>query len=240
MRNSLKKTTLTNLKNKLLRTGWLLLTPLLLISCNDDDDSSEPIEVAYVSLYQASPDTPALDIMVDGRQINFYPFDYTDYTGYLRFYTGDRKLSFSPVNANNVIADTVITFESNSAYSVFTADDYADLKVLVLEDESDSPSDGNAMIRFINLSPDALHLDLLNEGDELLFDDQEFMETASFEEITADNHDLMVNFSDDDSRALQVPDITFYDGLFYTVLVRGYETPPAGNDHVLSAQILVN
>ncbi|HEX6171056.1 MAG TPA: hypothetical protein VFZ33_15315 [Chitinophagaceae bacterium] len=49
----------------------------VLAGCDDDDDENNvvPVEVAYVSLYNASPNSPDLDIVVDDRLINVYPLD---------------------------------------------------------------------------------------------------------------------------------------------------------------------
>ena len=58
---------------------------------NDDDDNAITEPIAFVSLYHGSPNAPDSDVEVDNRQINTYPLEYTDYTGYLRFYTGERK-----------------------------------------------------------------------------------------------------------------------------------------------------
>src|SRR5687768_4338728 len=94
---------------------------VLLASCNEDDEDfvSEPVEVAYVSIYHASPDAPEFDILVDGRQINRDPFDYTSYSGYLNFFTGNREITFKAYHANNALIDTTFSFEDQKAYSLF-------------------------------------------------------------------------------------------------------------------------
>lgn len=228
---------------KWLRNMLMLTLSLgVLSACNNDDADFEPEEIAYVSLYQASPNAPDLDIMVGGRQINFYPFNYADYTGYLRFFPGNRNINFSPTNANNVVADTTLTFEANHVYSLFTVDNYDNLKVLKLEDNSETPSEGKAMVRFINLSPDAPALNLQTEAGASTpwFSDQAFMEPSEFTEVSAESHNLMVTSPDDNSISLNVPNITLQPGWYYTIIVRGYNTPPSGNNNVLSAQIIVN
>jgi hypothetical protein len=223
----------------------ILCTVSLLIalsSCDDDDDKNvQPVEVAYVSLYNASPNSPDLDIVVDNRLINLYPLDYTDHTGYLRFFTGERNLKFSPYSANNVIVDTVFTLEPNNAYSIFIADTYESAEALLMKDNTEAPAAGNAKIRFINLSPDAPAINLSAEGEpESFYNDISFKESTEFTEVEADEYDFQIMSTDQEEVLLDVPDISLQPGWYYTLLVRGFQTPPSGNQNVLSAEVIVN
>lgn len=214
---------------------------LIASSCLDKDDQNVvPIEVAYVSLYQASPNAPDLDIIVDNRQINSGPFNYAEYTGYLRFYTGQRNIRFGPFGASNVNVDTTLNLENGKAYSVFVVDEYENAGVLVLNDEVDAPAEGKAMVRFLNLSPDGGNVSL-NAADNSTpwFADQAFKATSEFKEVDAKLYNLAVTNASG-TGVLSVPDTDFRGGRYYTILVRGYQTPPAGNNHVLSAEVIVD
>lgn len=231
-----------------LNTFWRWLSKMLLgvtaivfvTSCDDDDDNGvQPVPVAYVSLYNASPEITALDILVDNTQINIYPFEYTEYTGYQRFYTGDRNFKITPVNANNTLADTTVTFEDGQAYSVFIVDETNGVDILVLEDNAPNPSENNAMLRVVHLSPDAPEVNLFTEGaSDPLFSGLTFKEATDFTEVSADEYDFEVRSGGD--ALLTIPDINLRSGWFYTIIVRGFATPPSGNDNVLSAEIIVN
>ncbi|HZY79364.1 MAG TPA: DUF4397 domain-containing protein [Cyclobacteriaceae bacterium] len=220
--------------------GGLILT---LAGCKlDDNDSPTAPATAYVSLYNASPNSPGLNIMVDRRVINNNSFDYADHTGYLRFYTGDRLLEFGPYGANNVIADTTVNFQVDKAYSVFIVDSYQKQDVLVLNDDTAQPGTGKAKVRFLNLSPDAPGVDLAVAGnDTALFKDQSFKQTSEFIEIDAKAYDFQVKAgSGNNELLLSLPDINLQEGWIYTVLVRGYRTPPGGSSAVLSAEVIVD
>ena len=130
---------------------------VLLAACNPDDDEfvSEPVEVAYVSIYHAAPNAPAFDISVDGRIINNNPFEYTAYSGYLNFFTGNRDIKFRAMNADNALIDTTFNFEDGKAYSLFAIDRLSDIEAMLVVDSAAAPAEGKAMVRFINLAPDA-------------------------------------------------------------------------------------
>lgn len=223
----------------------LAFTSFLVVfaACDSDDDDGlvEPTEVAFVSLYNASPDAPDLDIRVDSRQINSFPFEYGDYTGYLRFFTGDRNFRFGPFNANNAVLDTTISFVNGEVYSVFVTDEYADLGLVVLDDGAEDAEDGMAMIRFIHLSPDAPEVSLAVEGEtDAVVEDLTFMEGSEFMAISPDDYDFEVRTSSGDNVTLNIPDVELQEGWFYTILIQGYQTPPTGNSNVLSARVIVN
>jgi hypothetical protein len=224
-------------------TGMLACVALAgMVSCNDfDDPQVEQVPVAFVSLYHASPNAPDLSIQVDNQQINNSPLDYSEYTGYLRFRTGDRNLKFGPFGASNVAIDSTLTLTEGNAYSVFVVDEYDGASLLVLNDNSEEPATGKAKIRFLNLSPDSEEMTLLANGEAAAwFSDQAFKETSTFTEVDAKDYDFQVTSTTSGDDVLSIPDINLRPGWFYTIVVRGYETPPGGNTNVVSAEVLVN
>jgi hypothetical protein len=219
------------------------LTLVGMVGCLGDNDNSnpQPDPVAFVSIYNASPDAPALDIVVDGRQINSSPFEYADNSGYLRFKTGQRNFQFSPFNASNVVIDSTVTFENQKAYSVFFVNEYENSELLILNDNSDAPASGKAKIRFINLSPDAGAVSLNVEGDTTkLIPAKSFKQASEFIEVDSKAYNFRIASDGGGDVVLQLPDTSLQSGAFYTVIVRGYKTAPGGNTHVLSAEVIVN
>lgn len=213
---------------------------LIVTGCKLDENDPEPLPpVAYVSLYQASPNSPDLNIILDDKVIS-NGFEYADQTGYLRFLTGNRTLAFGPSGADNVVIDTTMTFEENKAYSVFVVDEYEDVDVLVLSDNTDTPAEGKAKVRFLNLSPDAPEVSLKEaDSTSALFEGQAFKEASEFVEVDAGKYSFEVNDASGDVK-LSVPNATLLNGFSYTVLVRGYKLPTHGSTNVLSAEIIVD
>lgn len=225
-------------------TAWALCCCMFLVftGCLDDDSNPAPnYPVAFVSLYHGSPDAPALDIEVDNNQINTSEFEYAEYTGYLRFYTGDRNLKFGPFASSSVNIDTTVTFEANKAYSVFVADEFVNGGVVVLNDNSDPAASGKAKVRVINLSPDAGEVDFMIAAEtDNWASDLAFKEATEFTEIDAGEFDFEVRASDDNELLLSLPNTQLQSRYFYTIVIRGFETPPGGNTNVMAAQVLVN
>lgn len=213
---------------------------LLMSSCLDDDDGRvDPIPVAYVSIYHASPNAPEVDVYVDERPVN--RLEFTDYTGYLNFYTGDRNLKVNPFNANNALIDTTVTFVDGGFYSVFIADNVSNVEALTVRDSASAPAEGKAKIRFINLSPDATALDVtLNDGESPLFANQAFKNASDFIEVTAEESSFVVKAAGGADELVSTSDVDIRPGRFYTVIARGFLNPPAGNNNTLSVEVIRN
>ena len=192
MLTRLNKTNFLTKWKKSLGLLFLALSPLLITSCLDDDEIDYyDGPLAYVSFYHGSPETGAVTIYADGVSkppYSTYDFKYTDYFNYGNFYTGERTLSFKNRNANNSLLDTTVTLEENQVYSFFFIDgEDADMGIVQAEDDWDSPAADKALVRLVNLSPDAPALDLyINDEETPLFDGEAFKSVTDFVEIDAD------------------------------------------------------
>jgi hypothetical protein len=214
---------------------------LLLTACMDENDDfvNEPVEVAYVSIYHAAPDAPELDIVVDGRVINRNPFDYTSYSGYLNFFTGSRQFRFNSVNADNALIDTTFNFEDGKAYSLFAINRVSDIEALLVVDSAASPTEGKAMVRFVNLAPDASEFDVAVAGSSTpLFEGQSFKAATQYQEITADSYSFEIRNSGGSDVVVSAEDVEILPGRYYTIITRGFVNPPQGNNNILSVEVL--
>ena len=212
-----------------------------MVGCNLPNDSAvQPTPVSYVSLYNASPDAPNLNIQVDGRQLSYNRFAYGDHTGYLPFYTGDRNLKIGPFGSSNIVVDTTVKLVDKKVYSIFIVDEYTKASVLVLLDSSSVPDAGKAKIRFVNVSPDAGSVQLkVKDATGQLIASKLFKQASDYIQVDAKNYDFQVTSEGNSAINLLVP-VNMSEGQFYTILVRGYQTPPSGNTNVLSAEVVVN
>lgn len=210
----------------------------LLASCLDDNFADQPVDVAYVSIYHAAPDVPDIDIIVDDRVINNQPFDYSSYSGYLNFYTGERKIKFSTVSNDNTIVDTTFNLKNGKVYSIFAVNTLPHVEALLVKDSVVAPAAGKARVRFINLSPDAPAFDLTADDGTLLFTELAFKEASEFDEIDPDTYTFHVTNAGSTEDVVIAEGVEILPGKFYTILARGFVSPPGGNTNVLSLEVL--
>jgi hypothetical protein len=221
--------------------GLVLTASVFLQGCLNDDDEPQIIPTAYVSLFHASPDAPEVDIVVDSRKINAFPFKYSDFTGYQNFYTGERNIKFTPVNASNALIDTTVTLVENKIYSLFVANTLNSIEAVFVGDSLQQPAENKARVRFVHLSPDAAAVDAAISSETApLFTNLVFKQASEFKEVPSGKHTFVLKQAGGTTNLLTLPDVTFNAGRNYTIVIRGFQTPPTGNTNALSGQVLLN
>ncbi len=208
-----------------------------------DDDAPTFPDISYVGLYHASPDAPPLDVIMEQGRINYFPLRYAEYTNYLNFYAGERTMRVRPANASNVVLDTTFFFETAAAYSLFYVNEYTDIQALLVEDEEVALSLGEAAVRFIHLSPDSQELDLIRSvGDETtaLAQGNAYLDATLFTIVESGVQSFQVNLTGSGEEVLSIPDVGLRSGGVYTIVARGYSSPPSGNVNNLNAHVLIN
>lgn len=228
------------------KTSYLLpigsiVVLLFLTSCFDDDKEPVPVvtDVSYVSIYHGSPDTDGLDIIVGTTgQINALPFEYEDYSNYLNFFSGDRALTFT--DANNEMAtvlDTILSFETGDTYSLFIADSLRSIEMIQVKDSFPGISDGETMVRFAHLSPDATPFDVY-VNDVKILDNKSFKEVSDFTSVSSGRETFEIRAAGTEEVLLTIPGVELYDEEYYTIVINGFVNPPGDNNHELGSDII--
>ena len=95
------------------------------------------------------------------------------------------------------------------------------------------------MVRFVHLSPDAPALDLtFIASADTLFTAQPFRQASDFKEIAADTYTVSLSDATGGDLELSSSNVEILPGKFYTIIVRGFATPPQGNTNILSMEVL--
>ena len=209
---------------------------------SDMDDAPEPTPVSYVSFYHGAPDAPDFNVSVDDEKINNQAFKYSNASNYLSLTTGSHEVAFTPVTATAPLADTTFNFKEDKIYSLFTAGSQQNVDVLVVQDSLITPGTGKAGVRLINLSPDAPAVDvtIAGGGATPLFPGVEFKEDTQFITVTDGTHSFVVKEAGTENVLVAATSLSLEPGRNYTLIVRGFQTPPAGNSNVLALQMVRN
>lgn len=212
-----------------------------LASCSIDDDNNyveQPTTVAFGGIVNASPNSGDLFFYADDNQINNTALAYTGAAGYYNFYLGDRELSIRNL-LGETLATANITLEQGDYFSAFAVNTFENIELVTYTDSLVHPPSGSALVRFINLSPDAPAIDVT--GTNATFaTGVDFKEATQFTEIPAGSYDLTYKTTDGSETLFSETAVNFYNGHIYTIYTKGYRTPPAGSNDTFSAEHLTN
>ncbi len=210
----------TNVAAKGLLSAALIGTSVSLSSCLDEMPPLPP--VAYISIYQGSPDAPALDIYANSNKVNNDPVNFSEALAYSPFYVGERSFKISSYNAATTLLEKEFTLEEDVVYSMFLMDEVADMDAILLEDDWEDQIAGEAQIRFVHLSPDAGEVIVeITESETLLAEDIAFGENTDFDSFEEGTFDIAVKNPATGDTLVLAENIELKEKRVYTLVLRG-------------------
>lgn len=225
----------------MIRTRLFALTVLglaaavALAGCRDNPYTPRP--KANVMSVHASPDAPAVDLLVD-NSVAGSNLAYPNNTGYLQVKPGTRNLKINVAGTTTTVIDENLRLSPAASYSVFATGPVAGIAPLVLTDNLAAPAAGKAHVRFVHLSPDAPAVDVAVQGGAVVFGNKSFRDYTDFTPLGAGTYDLEVRLAGTNTVVLPLPGITLEAGRIYTVFARGFVA--GAGAQALGAGIIVN
>lgn len=189
-----------------------------------------------VRVVHASPDAPAVDVIVNDSITAFTNLPFTGVTDYVDLAPGDYNFKVVPAGATDpVVIDADVSLTPGD-FSVAAVNTLAMIEPLILVDDNTlDPS--NARIRFVHASPDAPAVDIALAGtDTLLFSDVEFKESGGYIAVPGGSYDLEVRIAGTDTAVLSIPGLDVDNNTVYTAWAVGL----AFGDPALGAVVSVD
>jgi len=176
---------------------------------------------ARVRVVHASPDAPAVDVLVDGG-VAFSNAAFKGITDYATLKAQTYNVKVVPTGATEpVVIEADLPLASGKDYTVVALGKLADIEPLVLVDNNATPAAGKAHVRFVHASPDAPAVDVAVAGGPVIFSDIAFKGTGAYTPVDAGSYDLEVRLAGTDTVALAVPGVRLDAGNVYTVFAMG-------------------
>ncbi|MDH3401907.1 MAG: DUF4397 domain-containing protein, partial [Chromatiales bacterium] len=133
---------------------------------NDDDDTPPvenlPVEYFKLQVLHASPDAPAVNVLVDGAEA-LGGVDYKVGSAALELETGEYEITVNGITPGGevaVIGPAALTFDADTLYSVIAVGDVANIEPLILEQEDTPVPAGFARLRVVHAAPMAPTVDV--------------------------------------------------------------------------------
>jgi hypothetical protein len=220
-----------------------MFATLSLTGCSSGDKANPlfptntPAPTARVMAVHASPDAPAVDLLVDGA-VAGTGLAFPNNTGYLSVPAGTRNLKVNVAGTTTTVIDANLPVTGGANYTVFASDVVASIGAVVLTDDLTAPASGKAHVRFVHLSPDAPAVDVAVQGGPVLFPNHAFKQFTPFTPVDAGTYNLEVRVAGTTTVALPLNGITLQAGKIYTVFAKGLLS--GSGAQALGAQIIVN
>ena len=188
-------------------------------------------EMARVRVVHASPDAPAVDVLVNDN-VAFSNIPFTEISDYASLDPGTYNVKVVPTGETEpVVIEADVTLEADTDYTVVAVGELANIEPVVLVDDNTLPAAGMAKVRFVHASPDAPNVDIQVADGPVLFENVPFKEAFPYATVDAGTYDLEAAIHDSGAVALEVPGVQFSERTVYTVFAMGL----AGGDPALQA-----
>jgi len=225
----------------LISSSLLLACSSLFTACNKD----EAKVYAQLNIVNASPDAPNLDFWIDDVKFNSSVLYFGAHEGYLPVVSGTKILKINTmVNVFNTVIDSTVgkasmTLSDNKNHTLFVVDSFYKKSTLLVQDNFGTPNDGHAYFRFIQLAPNAPHVDVAIAGtNTLVYSDLAFKDVTAFKDMYAGVYNLDVRSAGTNTVLYTLPAVVFNSGKVYTVYTKGFVGQTG--KQALSSDVFVN
>lgn len=196
---------------------WMLVALSLtvgLTACgsDDDDDVPQPPEgESFIRVVHASPDAPAVDIIVDGKTA-LRGVGYLDASDYLEVAEGEHEISIVPSGGTAAVLTTTVELGDGDFYTAvavgYVAAEGEDFDVLLLTDDA-TPDDDSFAARVVHAAPSVPEVDVyvVPGGTELedatpVLVGVAFGDVSDYLPVEAGDYDVAVTLSDETEAAI--------------------------------------
>jgi len=187
--------------------------------------------MARVRVVHASPDAPAVDVLVNDA-VAFSNIPFKDITDYAELEAGTYNVKVVPTGETEpVVIEADLDLEAGTDYTVAAVGQLENIEPLVLVDDNTIPAAGKAHVRFVHTSPDAPNVDIRVKDGPVLFENVPFKQAFPYVPVDAGTYDLEVLVHESGAVALEVPGLSLAEKSVYTVFAMGL----AGGEPALQA-----
>jgi len=176
---------------------------------------------AAVRVIHASPDTPAVDVYVDGEK-TVSALGFTQARGYLSVPAGPHLLQVfgqgvNPRATAPLIAVPGFAIPAGGRLSLVVEGLFANIRLTVVDDATFAPAPGKAKLRFVHAGPDVPTVNVTIIDGPVLFANTQFGTAYPYQDVNAARHDLRISPTDSGNNTAVVTSIVPEAGKTYSV-----------------------
>ncbi|QNL48335.1 DUF4397 domain-containing protein [Olivibacter sp. SDN3] len=208
---------------------FFIVLLLSLSACLKDNDAQHgSIPGTLVSIVHASPDAGPLVMGINGSRIDNQSFNFGNRIIYQLLYPGSYQFQTNRAADNKALDIKHWSLQAGMCYTIFATDRVDSLELLGVRDfeYGDQPLENHSKVRFINLCPDSLSLDLeASSIDTLLANNKKFKENTPFGDIPAIDSSAVYRLNilnHESNTSLTSLEFRPKEGKYYTIMASGF------------------
>ena len=195
------------------------------LSGADAASAEASYKIARLRFVQASPDVAAADVVLSGGAQSIPLSEnlaFAGGTGYTEVISGTYTVQFTnPSSATPFASASNIALMANTDYTVALVGRAGSLQAIRVTDENRPLPEDAALVRFVNLSPDAPAVDLTQSTGRHFADKVSFKAASKYISLDAGAYDLEARVADTDTILARTSGLAFAKGNVYTVFLMG-------------------
>lgn len=206
----------------------------------EEPDTLTSQETTYVRVVHASPDAPAVDVLVENETV-VANASFGDATDYLELTAGTYNVTITAADdPDTVVFDDQVTFDARSATTVaatgeITENASTSFLPVSFGDDALAVGENESAVGVVHLSPDAPAVDVtVGEGNStvVLADNVTFRNASSYVTVPAGNYtvDIRAATPANNGTVVTSVNVSLAGGTVYSAMAVGYldpETAPA-------------
>jgi len=190
---------------------------------NEKPDSKCDADKAYIRFFHALPNDPPVDVdLYINKKLVVKNFKYEDFTPYLTAHAGTYIIQLYPTG-NNVdqLLDIRITLNPHEIATAAIIGTTSQVGLEVFSDYPQEIDDSLASMRFINLSPDKVGVNIYIDDTPVVYE-LGFTEITDYLSLFPGKHTMKVELSDSKKIIVSHPNLIIKGGNFYSTFVVGF------------------
>ncbi len=194
-------------------------TPLNAIVSVDDPEGN--MGGARVRVVHASPDAPAVDVLVNDG-VAFSNVAFEEISPFAEVPADTYNVKVVPTGATEpVVIEADLPLSAATDYTVIATDFLSMITPSILTADGGTPAAGNVWVRFFHASPDTPAVDITLTDGTVLIPNVAFQQGSNYLEVPAGTYDLEARVAGTATVGLSVPGVVLEDGMVYTVYATG-------------------
>ncbi len=198
------------------------------INSNSNNNINSNKESAMVRVLHAVPDAPKVDVYANGMPLA-KNLAFGEITDYMPVPSGTYEITIYPAGTmTNPVIKQMLTVNDKQKLTVAATGTLSTITGMAITDSNQPMQKGDAMVRFIHLSPNAPAVDLTLPNSTVLFRNISYGQATPYVAVPPSTYTVQVRAANTPNVVLTVPNVKVDKGKFYTAYALGLvgETPP--------------